>query len=198
VAELLWRGRAERGCTWRGVLIERAASGPTTGRSSTSRRWSWSSRRPPACSRRTRRVALPSWASRSGRGSTPARRDATAEARGMPAPEEVRRDLLWPGVRSPVTARWPLRIREMRFTGISMRRASSAALMPSASRSSRSVSPGWIGSRMGLCLLIGGGRRSPPRPGRSSPRASRVHHADPEAEKTEGHQACCEMRFDFR
>ena len=41
--------------------------------------------------------------------------------------------------KSPVTARRPLRISVMRFTGTSMRRASSAALIPSASRSSRSA-----------------------------------------------------------
>lgn len=40
----------------------------------------------------------------------------------------------------------------MRFAGTLIRRANSAALMPSASRSSRNVSPGWMGPRMS-CIL---------------------------------------------
>ena len=44
-------------------------------------------------------------------------------------------------VMSPMTARQPFRISVMRFTGTSIRRASSAALTPRASRSSPSVSP---------------------------------------------------------
>ena len=55
---------------------------------------------------------------------------------------------------SPVIARWPFNICVMRLTGTSIRRASSAALMPSASRSSRNVSPGWIGSRMAKFLSV--------------------------------------------
>ena len=57
---------------------------------------------------------------------------------------------------APVTARRPLRISVIRFVGTSIRRASSAALMPSASRSSRSVSPGWMGSRVTICLRFSG------------------------------------------
>ena len=53
---------------------------------------------------------------------------------------------------SAVTARRPVRIWVTRFAGTAIRRASSAALMPSSSSSSLRISPGWMGVRAMPCL----------------------------------------------
>ena len=67
----------------------------------------------------------------------------------------------------------PLRISAMRFTGTSIRWGQFGRAHPERLQTSRSVSPGWMGSRVMTCLLIDGSRRFQRWSGRGFPPAIR-------------------------